>query len=87
MTTTFSLKQGETRTSSGPIPYPLSSERRVHLAEASVEQSPQEQVNSFNVIHFPHVVGSYRHIVFISFQNCCKKQFENVLFLQLVIII
>ena len=28
--TTFSLKQGETRTSSGPIPYPLSAMRGIY---------------------------------------------------------
>ena len=33
MTTTFSLKQGETRTSSGPIPHPLNSSNHLIIEQ------------------------------------------------------
>ena len=54
--TTFSLKQGETRTSHGPIPHPLN----IWFYEGRVNFSkPKWSFNNFNVVFFIYLQLSY----------------------------
>ena len=79
--TTFSLKQGETRTSHGPIPHPLSKldaniKGPTHLRWYRIMSVTTWTMHSSAL--YGIILGQWLHEVCVSFAQCLRTQTQSV---------